>query len=386
MGRGCSSISLEFMGSSFKFISWLGLWLLLLPVLGLAQADSKIQQLYGEAKSAEQQGDLNGAIQKYQEILKVDPRMAVVYNNIGRLYHQQSRLDDAIQALRRACELDPKLAPSHALLGFSYYQLGDYGNARKALQTAARLNPADTNVKLYLARSLVELNDLKGALKILEPLQQQDPKNTEVLYSLGLVYSGLSESTIGQIQKVDPNSYLIELLLGKFSEIKQVYPDAVEHYRRAIERAPENADLYYRYAHALWANGDFDKSLAQYREALKMNPYDYRSAWEAARIVLNENPEEALALCNRALTVKPDVGSALAIRGRALLALGKPQDAVADFKQANTLDPEDASIHFQLARAYRQLGLTQEAQNETAIYERMDKEAHTPKAQPAVPR
>ena len=32
--------------------------------------------------------------------------------------------------------------------------------------------------------------------------------------------------------------------------------------------------------------------------------------------------------------------------------------------------------HFQLARAYRLAGMSQEAQNENAIYERMDKESH----------
>jgi predicted Zn-dependent protease len=77
--------------------------------------------------------------------------------------------------------------------------------------------------------------------------------------------------------------------------------------------------------------------------------------------------------------LKPNISEALTIRGRAALALRKPADAVEDLKKASKLDPGDATNHFQLARAYRQLGLTAQAEDETAIYVRMQGEAHSPK-------
>jgi tetratricopeptide (TPR) repeat protein len=115
--------------------------------------------------------------------------------------------------------------------------------------------------------------------------------------------------------------------------------------------------------------------LSAYKTALERNPYDYRAEWELARIVLPDNPEEALRLTNHALQLKPDVADALTIRGRALVALQKPQEAIADFRKSISINPDDASAHFQLARAYRLAGMTQEAQSENAIYERLDKEA-----------
>jgi Flp pilus assembly protein TadD len=66
--------------------------------------------------------------------------------------------------------------------------------------------------------------------------------------------------------------------------------------------------------------------------------------------------------------------------------LQKPQEAIADFRKAITLSPDDAAIHFQLARAYRLTGQAQEAQNENAIYERLDKEAHATRVQPNPPQ
>ena len=336
-------------------------------------------QLYEEARLEEQAGHTDEAIKKYEEIVRLNPTQAYAYNNLGRLYHQRGRLHDAIKPLKRACELNPKLEPPHALLGFVLFQLDDFAGARREFKTASQLDPSDLNVKLFLARSLVELQDLSGAVEILDKLQREDPKNTEALYTLGGVYSILAYRTLSQIQTADPNSYLIEVLLGRFSETKQIYPDAADHYKRAIERAPDVPDLYYRYAHALWAMGDSENALIQYRHALDRNPYDYRAEWESARILLSDNPQEALRLASLALELKPDVADALTIRGRALISLQQPREAIDDFRKAISVNPQDAATHFQLARAYREAGMTREAQTENAIFERMDKEAHAAK-------
>ena len=346
------------------------------------KAIDRTQQLYEEAKAEEAAGNTDRAIQKYEEIIRHNPPQAFAYNNLGRLYYQQGRLRDAIKPLKRASELDPKLEPPRALLGFALFQLDDFKGAEREFKTAAELDPTDLDVKLFLARSLIELQDLNSAVEILEKLQREDPKNTEALYTLGGVYSILAYRTLSQIQKVDPNSYLVEVLLGRFSETKQIYPDAADHYKKAIERAPDVADLYYRYAHVLWAAGDSENALIQYKHALDLNPYDYRSDWESARILLSDNPAEALRLADLALQLRPDVAEALTIRGRALISLQRSKEAIDDFKKAISIDPEDAASHFQLARAYREAGLTQESQNEITIFERMDKEARAAKQQP----
>lgn len=342
---------------------------------------ARTAQVYEEARREEQAGHIDEAIRKYEEIVRLNPTQAYAYNDLGRLYYQSGRLRDAIQPLKRACQLNPKLQPPHALLGFVLFQLDDFAGARREFKIASHLDPSDSNVKLFLARSLVELQDFTPAVEILTRLQREDPKNTEALYTLGGVYSILAYRTLSQIQTADPNSYLIEVLLGRFSETKQIYPDAADHYKRAIERAPDVPDLYYRYAHALWAMGDSENALIQYRHALDRNPYDYRAEWESARILLPDNPQEALRLATLALELKPDVADALTIRGRAWLALQRPQEAIEDFKKAISANPGDAANHFQLARAYHQAGMTQESQAENAIFERMDKEAHAAREQ-----
>lgn len=334
------------------------------------------QQLYAEAKLAEQSGDLQLAEESYQAVVRTHPQSAGAYNNLGHFYYAHGLLVKAIPPLERASALDPRVAAPHALLGFVYYQMGNYKRASQALSTATRLNPADHVAKLFLARSLGELDDLKGARLVLEQLRHEDPNNPEVLYTLGTIYSGLAKATLGQIQAVAPNSYLIELLLGSSAESKQQYTEAAEHFKAAIARSPNIADLHYHYAHALAASGDVDGALVAYRRALDLDPYNPSSNWEAARILVQSAPGEALQLADRAVKVSPSTPEAHMQRGRALLALGKPRDAVAEFQKAGTLDPEDETAHFQLAKAYRQLGLSKEESDENAAFQRMQKERH----------
>lgn len=341
---------------------------------------ARIQELYANAQTQEKSGQIDKAIESYLEILKADSKLAAGYNNLGRLYYQQGRLDEGSKFLKRACDLDPKLEPPRALLGFALFQMGDFLGARRELKLASQLDPHDVNARLFLARAMVELKDLNGAQKLLEQIHQEDPKNTEALYTLGTVYSTLAESTIGEIQTADPNSYLIEVLLGSYSEIKKSYEDAAEHYKRAIQKAPDIPDLYYRYAHALWIMGDAQNAIHAYKQALELNPYDYQAAWEEARAVLHDNPEEAVRLSTRALELKPSNVDALVIRARGLLSLQKPEEAVRDLKAANALNSEDPAIHFQLAKAYRQLGLAREALAESTVYERLDQASHEAKS------
>jgi tetratricopeptide (TPR) repeat protein len=341
----------------------------------------RIKALDAEARAAESQGQLEVAIQKYQEIVNLYPRLPAAYNNLGRLFYQQGRFHNAIEPLKRAAELDPNLEAPHAQLGFCFFQLGDFASSRREFESALKLSPNDAVAKLFLARSLLELRDLKGAVKLLDQLREADPTNVEVLFSLGWAYADLSVSTLGAIQQVDPGSYLIDVLQGKYAEVKQAYPEAAEHYKSALAKSPNQPDLCYDYAHALWASGDFPAALQQYRHVLELNPGDYRASWEAARIALFDNPQEALRLATQSLEVKPDTAEALTIRGRALLALGKPSEAIRDLKKSSELDQNSAANYFQLARAYRQLGRTEEANAATADYERVQRKTHATPAE-----
>jgi|SRR5581483_10714861 len=341
-----------------------------------------IQQLYTEAKSAETAGHPEDAVQKYEQILRLSPDLAAAHNNLGKLYYQAGQFEKAIPELERACKLDGHLEPPRALLGFAYFQMRKFEQARDELKIASALNPSDHLAKLFLARSYIQTGELKPAEEVLVQLRDQEPKNAEVLFALGSVYSSLAEDTMVDIQSVDPNSYLIEVMLAKVAEAKGLYSEAVEHYKKAIERAPQVSDLYYQYGHALWVSKDDADALEAYRHALALNPYDYRAQWETARIIWMKAPVQAVQLVTEALRLEPNLPEALKTRGQALMAMSQTQAAIEDLKKSIALDPKDATTHYQLARAYRQAGLLAQAKAEDSVFMQLQSTAPGAAAHP----
>jgi superkiller protein 3 len=344
------------------------------------QKQPDVTQLYQEAKAAEAAGHQDEAIGKYQLMIRSAPGLAAAHSNLGHLYYQAGKLDQALPELLRACQLDKTIEPPRALLGFTYYQLRRFDDAAAQLKIAVSLNPKDQIARLFLARSYLETGHLELAQAALEEARKQDPKNPEILFTLGSLYSNLASSAFSTIQAVAPDSYLIEVLLAKASAAAEHYSDAAEHYAKAIQRAPQNADLYYQYGHALWINSNEPAALEAYRHALELNPYDYRASWEIARILLPQNPGEAIQLVTDALKVDPNLPEALKIRGQAFLATSQTEPAINDLKQSIALDPDDATTHFQLARAYRQAGLADQAKEEDAIYRKLQNAINNPQA------
>ena len=62
------------------------------------ETDATIDQLYSEAQAEKGRGDLEGAIHKYQAILKLVPHLAAACNNLRLLYFQQGNYRDAVSA------------------------------------------------------------------------------------------------------------------------------------------------------------------------------------------------------------------------------------------------------------------------------------------------
>jgi Flp pilus assembly protein TadD len=64
----------------------------------------------------------------------------------------------------------------------------------------------------------------------------------------------------------------------------------------------------------------------------------------------------------------PDHTGARYLLGKILLAQGAAAEAIEHLEAAARLDPEDASVHYQLAQAYQKTGRTELAEREFERY------------------
>lgn len=350
-----------------------------------APNDSKVQELYNEARSAQKSGDLASAAAKYEAIIKIAPQLQPAYNNLGLLYFQQRDYAKAAAVLERAVKLDPASAATSTLLGMSLYELGDYAAARPHLDAALRANPKDANAELFLARTLVKLEDFEAAAVRLKHLTGQQPENQEAWYLLGQAYIKLSENAISKMNAIDPNSALSHEISGQIMESMNNYDGALVEYRKAVDIAPHEAGMHYALGNAYWHLGQWDAATEQFNAELENDPHNCMAEWKLGNILLEQNldPERALAETDNALKMCPNLVQARVDHARALLKLNRSQDALPDLITAIKSNPDEAPIHFLLAQAYRGLGRADDARSEMAIFSKLEENARAATARRA---
>jgi tetratricopeptide (TPR) repeat protein len=347
--------------------------------------DPRVNQLYREAKDAQTRGDQSGAIAKYKSILQIAPGLAAAYNNLGLLYFQQREYRQAIAALERGLKNHPEMPSASALLGISLYEIGEYKQARPRLEAALRSNPSDNNAELFLANDLIKLGELEGAARHLQELARRQPRDQEVFYLLGEIYMQLSERALSKLNVIDPNSVYVHEMSGEIMESMKNYDGAVVEYKNAIEMAPRQAGTHYKLGNTYWLLGEWDAAAEQFQAELVNDPTNCKAQAQIANILIAQrmNFDEGLANVDKALAACPDLIQARIDRGRALLKLNRNVEAAQDLEAAERSSPDDPSVHFFLAQAYRPLGRSREAQAEMQVFSRLEESARSAKAERA---
>jgi tetratricopeptide (TPR) repeat protein len=108
------------------------------------------------------------------------------------------------------------------------------------------------------------------------------------------------------------------------------------------ERARDRAFAYYNRGSAWRDKGDLDRAIADYSEAIQLDPkkaaYLNERCWERA-IAGREQPL-AVTDCTEALRIAPNDANIMDSRGFAYLRLSRLDDAVADYDEALKLNPK----------------------------------------------
>ena len=346
---------------------------------------SRVDALYAEAKAAQARGDRAEAAARYESIIEIAPRLAAAYNNLGALYIDQAQYGKAADVLEKGLRIEPSAPTTSALLGIARYHLGEYPEARRRLETALRANPEDDHARFVLANDLIKLAEWEAAAEHLQRLAHRQPKDQEAWYLLGTVYMRLSERALARLREIDPDSALVHQVSGEVMESMKNYDGALVEYKKAIEKAPRKPGVHYKLGNLYWTTTQWDAAAEQFRSELANDPGNCLAQWKLGNILLEQNlrPEEALGEIDRALATCPNLTQARVDRGRASLKLSRYDDAVRDLRLAATASPEEPSVHFFLAQAYRALGRGQDARAEMQAFAKLEESERTATAKRA---
>ena len=349
---------------------------------GLAQAGDdevtpQVQELYTQAKAAQQQGDDVTAIAKYREILKLAPHLAAAYNNLGMLYFNEKDYTHAAEVLEHGLKVNAKMPTATAMLGMSYFQLGQSEKAEPLLKAALRANPTDDRAEMMLAHNQIKLGKLEEATKSLNDVLARNPKDQQAWYDLGKTYLRMSENSLAKINEIDPNSVVAHEITGEIDESMHNYDSALVEYKKAVDMAPKQPGTHFHLANTFWLTGKWQSAQAEFKAELENNPNDCTARWKMANAMLEANDPNDVALTqlNQSIELCPNLMQARVDRARALIRLGKHDDAYPDLQMAEKDSPNEPSIHFLLASVYRSQGKSADSQRELQTYGRLQREA-----------
>ena len=139
----------------------------------------------------------------------------------------------------------------------------------------------------------------------------------------------------------------------------------IAEYRASAQDKPDppaDAEAHRRRGQGLYSQGKFDEAIAEYKEALRINPR-YAPAHNGLGTALNrqEKLDEAVAAYKEAIRIQPGYAQAHYNLGLSLGAQGNLDEAIPAYKEAIRINPKYEIAHCDLGNALHNQGKLDEA-------------------------
>lgn len=183
------------------------------------------------------------------------------------------------------------------------------------------------------------------------------PQSMEALYWSIKSNERLAFHALERFEQLEPNSERTHLLLGDIYVQRERYGDARSEYQKALDLSPGDPAALLGLASAALHDGDTDKAIEAGQSALQRSPDDPEiNILMGEALVVRHDLANAEPFLKKGLQSKPQMLPHVhALLGRVYAAAGRPQEAISELKMGLESD-EDGSVHYQLARLYRQAG------------------------------
>jgi len=337
------------------------------------QIESHLKQ--AQADISQNRPDL--AISEFKAIVALDPKNVDARGNLGVLLFFQGQYVEAIPQLRAALRLQPNLAKIQALLGLAEKRTGDVTSAATDLQ-AAFPKLQEEKIRVQTGMELIDLysatGDLPKAVPVIATLRDKDPDNVEMIYTAYRIYSDLLDETRLSLIVAGPNSARAHQMMAHELARQGHTDEAIANYREALKIDPNASGLHFELAEMLNSSdaaGSREEAEKEYQAALALNPQDEKSECKLGDLAALRGDQNAAAEhYGRALKLQPNDSEAMIGLAKAYMTLNQPEKALPLLEQAVKVDPTNATAHFRLSTLYRKMGRADDASRELADYQK----------------
>jgi tetratricopeptide (TPR) repeat protein len=289
-------------------------------------------QLLQIASRAQAAGRLKEAEDGYRTFLQRHPDYAPALHALGLTLRAAGRTKAALGALRKALRLDPNDVSCRANFANLLRESGQLEDALVEYTKTLAAQPNHENARFNLAVTMFELGRFAEAAEGFAPLLAAHPQDAEVKQRLLSSYLGAGEQAREAVN--------LDAAAKSYASAHTLVPDSVDALLGLGIVARDRQELR--------------SALRYFEQALVIESEHVDILLERAGTQLMLGEVEAAEDGFRALLAGDDLlAPAHAGLGAALLAVGDTAQAVSHLERALAVEPQSASVWWQLARARR---------------------------------
>jgi Tfp pilus assembly protein PilF len=135
------------------------------------------RQKYMEAQKDLGRRDIEGAIARLREAIKIAPKYEEAWNSLGVVYYQTKDYPHAEECFRKAAEIAPSDWTPTVNLGGVLLNLGRPQDALRYNQSAVRARPNDALANSQLGINYFHLGQMEKAEQYLATAERLDPSH-----------------------------------------------------------------------------------------------------------------------------------------------------------------------------------------------------------------
>ncbi|MCX7744383.1 MAG: tetratricopeptide repeat protein [Flavobacteriales bacterium] len=323
----------------------------------------KLTNLFCDAVTQKIIGNLDQALIKFQECLKLDATHGATNYEIASIYFITQKYEASLPYFNAAIKADP--ANKWYLLGYAQalIELKKYKDCEKLYKELMKLEPENHEYVLDLADIYIAQKKYKEAIGWFDQLEKRIGIHPEISMQKQKLYEGMGkpQAALEEIQKlirVFPNNAQYYGVLAEVYLSMNKKDEALKAYEKVIELEPDNPIIHLALANFYQEKGDINKSF-EYLKLAFQNPEV--SIDDKVKIMLsyyeisqhnNLRKTQAYELLDLMIGAHPNDPKAWSMKGDYLVRDRRFEEAISCFETVNKFDNSRYAIWDQLLRLY----------------------------------
>lgn len=222
--------------------------------------------------------------------------------------HKKNRFNEAKEIYNKILTLDESEPNAHHLISLIFMAEGNFDQSKEHIEKAIHKAPEQPVFLSNYGSLLHSMGNLQASVNALKKSIKIDKKNFQSYYSLGIVYTDMSEyekATENYLKALEINNQSAEAhnnLANLFSSLNNT--EAEYHYKKTVELVPNKIYPRLNMANYYIKNGQFDKSLSPLTELIDIG-LESKEVFNSLGVAYKgvDNEKEAKKMFEKALVI-----------------------------------------------------------------------------------